>query len=245
MKLVWTYSDRYKKGRENRNSEASHEYIQFLYRKSIKEAPSVYDKYIYTDEYNFKIFDDLDVNLIKAEEKEFVFLDDLKFDAAEVIDGEFIITDGDLFIKNELIIPSNKKIGFEVKVDSLPTLKQKLILQKEGICSKLKYWEGNNKSLNNLGLIYFNDDILKNNIIQEYRNTQTFFSTYVDDKYKINKNELLYGSVGCCMFTYQYLEYINENPFYFLPDNDGNFEHLGFARKFKYLKELKNKSSLI
>jgi len=245
VKLVWTYSDRFKKGRENKISEASHEYIQFLFRKSIKEAPSVYEKYIYTDEYNFKIFEDLDVNLIKAREKEFIFLDDLKMDAADAVDGEFIIIDGDLFLKNELIIPSNKKIGFEVKVDSLPTLQQKIILQKEGIVNQSKYWDGDNQSINNVGLIYFNDDKLKADIVGEYRKLQKFFVDKIDKKYKINENEILFSSVACCMLTYQYLEYINEKPFYFLPDNDGNFEHLGFARKFKYLKEFQNKSSLI
>ena len=38
MKLVWTYSDRFKKGSWNKNTIASHKYIQFLFKKSIKEA---------------------------------------------------------------------------------------------------------------------------------------------------------------------------------------------------------------
>ena len=102
MKLVWTYSDRFKKGKPNKNTVATHEYIQFLFRKAIKEAPSSYQKVVFTDDYNFSLFKDLDVELIPAPKKDFIFLDDLKFDAAEIIDGEFIISDGDLFIKEEL-----------------------------------------------------------------------------------------------------------------------------------------------
>ncbi len=240
MKLVWTYSDRFKKGSWNKNTIASHKYIQFLFKKSIKEAPSSYEKIVFTDIYNFPLFQDLDVKLIPAPKKEFIFLDDLKFDAAETIDGEFIITDGDLFIKNEFKIPSDFKIGFECKLECENTFKMKLLMQKEGIDKELNYWKGKSKFINNLGLMYFNDDSLKNELIKEYRNTQLFFSLFIDKKYKINKREVLFGSAGCCMFTYQFLESIGVTPFYFLDKNLNNFDHLGGPRKLEFLDEFHN-----
>ena len=239
MKLVWTYSDRFKKGSWNKNTLASHKYIQYLFRKSIKEAPSSYEKIVFTDDYNFSIFDDLDVELIPAPKKEFIFLDDLKFDAADLIDGELIITDGDLFINKELIVPSNSSIGFECKLECEDTFEMKLLMQKEGIDKELNYWKGKSKFINNLGLMYFNDDLLKNELIKEYRNTQLFFSLFVDKKYKINKREVLFGSAGCCMFTYQFLDSIDITPFYFLDNNFNNFDHLGGPRKLELLDEFK------
>ena len=237
MKLVWTYSDGFKKGIPNKNTIASHDYIQYLYRKSIKEAPDSYEKIVFTDKYNFKLFEDLDVKLIPAPKKDFIFLDDLKFDAAEIIEGEFIITDGDLFIKEELKIPSDYKIGFECRLQCNYTYKQKVIMQNEGIGEKLDYWKGDNKYINNLGLMYFNDDLLKNELIKEYRNTQLFFSLFIDKKYKINEKDLLYGSVGCCMFTYEYLKDKNIPTFYFAENILNKYNHLGGEKKLIYLKE--------
>jgi len=240
VKLVWTYSDRFKKGSWNKNTLASHKYIQFLFKKSIKEAPSLYEKVVFTDVYNFPLFQDFNVKLIPAPKKEFIFLDDLKFDAAETIDGEFIITDGDLFIKKELKVPSDFKIGFECKLECENTFKMKLLMQKEGIDNELNYWKGKSKFINNLGLMYFNDDSLKNKLIKEYRNTQLFFSSFIDKKYKINKREVLFGSAGCCMFTYQFLDSIDITPFYFLDNNFNNFDHLGGPRKLELLDQFSN-----
>ena len=248
VKLVWTYSDRFKKGRINKNSLASHEYIQFLFRKSIKEAPSSYKKIVFTDLYNFPLFDDLDVELIPAPKKDFIFLDDLKFDAVEAINGEFIITDGDLFIKDKLTIPPDSKIGFECKLECEYTFKMKLLMQKEGIDKELEYWKGESKFINNLGLMYFNDDSLKNELIKEYRNTQLFFSLFVDKKYKINKKEVLFGSAGCCMFTHQFLESVEVKPFYFIDNNFDKFDHLGEKRKLslvEHFNKINTKSPLI
>ena len=240
MKLVWTYSDRFKKGRPNKNTIATHNYIQYLYRKSIKEAPDSYQKIVFTDEYNFPLFNDLDVELIPAPKKEFIFLDDLKFDAAEIIDGEFIITDGDLFIKEELIVPPDYKIGFEVKIECNHTYLLKEMMQNEGIGNELEYWKGDNKNINNLGLMYFNDNLLKSELIKEYRNTQLFFSLFVDKKYKINEREVLFGSAGCCMFTYQFLKSKNIPTFYFVDNNLNKYDHLGGPRKLQYLDEYYN-----
>lgn len=237
MKLIWTYSDRFKKGKPNKNTAASHEYIQFLFRKSIKESPCCYEKIVFTDDYNFSLFSDLDVELIQAPKKDFIFLDDLKFDAAEAIDGEFIITDGDLFIKEELTIPKDYKVGFELKVDCKPCLDSKMLMQKEGIGDILPYWKGNNSFINNLGLMYFNDDTLKKDIVNEYRNTQSFFTEYIDKKYKINERDVLFGGTGCCMFLYQYLTSRNIPTFYFIDDNFGKFNHLGALRKLEFLDE--------
>ena len=100
MRLVWTYSQDYKRG--NKNNYVSHEYIQFLYKKSLESAPKSYYKVMYTDEKTVDIFKDYVDEVIVRKPKEFIFLADLKFDIAEILDGEFLITDGDLIFKKEL-----------------------------------------------------------------------------------------------------------------------------------------------
>ena len=54
MKLVWSYSKDWKKG--SNISIYPHEYIQYLYKRSIKSASDDYHKIIYTDEENVDIF---------------------------------------------------------------------------------------------------------------------------------------------------------------------------------------------
>ena len=124
----------------------------------------------------------------------------------------------------------------------------KLLMQKEGIDKELEYWKGESKFINNLGLMYFNDDSLKNELIKEYRNTQLFFSLFVDKKYKINKKEVLFGSAGCCMFTHQFLESVEVKPFYFIDNNFDKFDHLGEKRKLslvEHFNKINTKSPLI
>ena len=72
MKLVWSYSKDWKKGRNI--SIYPHEYIQYLYKRSIKSASDDYHKIIYTDEENVDIFKDIVDEVIVREPKPFIFL---------------------------------------------------------------------------------------------------------------------------------------------------------------------------
>ena len=48
------------------------------------------------------------------------------------------------------------------------------IILQHGIVSEVPIWNIENSSSINLGLMYFNDDKLKNKLINEYKKTQKF-----------------------------------------------------------------------
>jgi hypothetical protein len=149
VRLVWTYSKDFKKG--NLNNHVTHEYIEYLFKKSITEAPNVYTKIMYTDSENVEIFKNYVDDIIVRKPKPFVFLADLKFDVAEILNDEFIVCDGDLFLKNELVIPKNKQIGFEMKLKVKPVVYgYKKTLIAEGIVDEIPLWGIENKHSNNL-----------------------------------------------------------------------------------------------
>lgn len=189
MKLIWTYSKDFKRG--VLNNTASHGYIQWLFKESIKTAPSSYEKIMYTDEETVHLFVDIVDKVIVREKKEFIFLADLKFDIAEKTDGEFIVTDGDIFIDQILNIPPNVDMAFEFKGTAEPVVqKYKSILLKEGIGKRVAIWETENNEFWNLGLMYFNNDAYKNKLINEYRKTQNFYIENIEPVYKfIEKNK--------------------------------------------------------
>lgn len=244
MKIIWTYSKDYKKG--NKNNKLPHEYIQYLFRKAIKSAPDTYTKVMYTEEENFHLFTDLVDALIPREKKPFTFLADLKFDVAELMSGEFLISDGDLFIEKELKFKVKPKIGFEVKVqkDHPTVLGYKQILIDEGITKIQPFWNIENNSSINLGLMYFNDDKIKDDYIKEFRKVQIFYNNYIEPKYKFNEKGLQFSTCGSQMFSMQYFLDKGIKPHYFNPE--ANITHLAAERKDKLLSEFyKNNETLI
>tara|TARA_E500000331_G_scaffold335808_1_gene362326 strand:- start:1124 stop:1858 length:735 start_codon:yes stop_codon:yes gene_type:complete len=244
MRLIWTYSKDYKKG--NKNNRVPHEYIQFLFRKAISTAPDSYEKIVYTEEENFSIFSDLGVSFIPLKKKPFTFLADLKFDIADQLSGEFLISDGDLFIEKELEFKVKPKIGFEVKVqkDHPIVLEYKQILIDQGITKIQPFWNIENNSSINLGLMYFNDDKIKDDYIKEFRKVQTFYNNYIEPKYKFNEKGLQFSACGSQMFSMQYFLNKGIKPHYFIPG--ANITHLAAERKDKLLSEFyKNNETLI
>ena len=68
MRLVWTYSKDFKRG--NKNNTLPHDYIQYLYKKSLELTPNSYHKIIYTDEENVDLFKPYIDEVIIREKKE-------------------------------------------------------------------------------------------------------------------------------------------------------------------------------
>ena len=224
MKIIWTYSKDYKKGLKN--NIVPHEYIQYLFRKAIKTAPDSYTKIMYTEEENFPIFTDLVDAFIPREKKPFTFLADLKFDVAELMSGEFLVSDGDLFIHNELVLKDNPRV-----------LEYKRILIQNGITDIQPYWNIENKSSINLGLMYFNDDKIKDEYISEFRKVQRFFNQHIEPRYKFNEKNIQFSACGSQMFSMQYFLSKDIKPFYFLHHEENNVTHLAAQRKDELIQQ--------
>lgn len=236
MKLVWSYSKDWKKGRNI--SIYPHEYIQYLYKRSIKSASDDYHKIIYTDEENVDIFKDIVDEVIVREPKPFIFLADLKFEIAEILDGEFLITDGDLFFKRKLIIPPGTNIGFELEIKKVrpKVLGWKNILIEHGIANKVPIWNIDNSASINLGLMYFNNDHLKSKLINEYKKTQKFFIDRIDPIYKFNENDVQFSACGSQMLVKQFLLNENITPYLFMEGRTTDFVHYSSSSKVRYLQ---------
>tara|TARA_B100000524_G_scaffold347344_1_gene249146 strand:+ start:166 stop:906 length:741 start_codon:yes stop_codon:yes gene_type:complete len=237
MKIIWTYSKDYKKGLKN--NVVPHEYIQYLFRKAIKSAPDSYCKIIYTEEENFPIFTDLVDAFIPREKKPFTFLADLKFDVAELMSGEFLISDGDLFLHNELFLNNKPKVGFEVKIDKdhPRVLEYKKILLENGIADIQPFWNIENKSSINLGLMYFNDDKIKNDYVKEFRKVQRFYNEHIEPRYKFNQRNIQFSACGSQMFSMQYFLSKKIEPYYFLHYKENTVTHLAAHRKDNLIEE--------
>lgn len=239
MRLVWTYSKDWKKG-EN-ISLYPHEYIQFLFKQSIQSASKKYHKIIYTDEENINLFKDLVDEVIIRPKKPFIFLADLKLEVAGVLNDEFLITDGDIIFNKPVPIPKNIDLGFEVLIDNVGPLisSWKEILLDNNIDKKVPLWKIPNQSAVNLGLMYFNNDKIKNKLLKEYKKTQTFYIENIEPKYKFNKKDIQFSACGAQMLFQQFLLNENLNPYYFSKDNvdNCNFTHFSSTTKNQLMKE--------
>jgi hypothetical protein len=236
MKLVWSYSKKWRKGKNI--SKYPHEYIQYLYKKSIESASKDYYKVLYTDSESKDLFKDIVDEVIIREPKPFVFLADLKFEIAELLQGEFLITDGDLFFKNKLKIPTGNKIGFELEIKKVRPKVQgwKELLIQHGIVSEVPIWNIENSSSINLGLMYFNDDKLKNKLINEYRKTQKFYTDYIEPVYKFNEKDIQFSACGSQMLVKQFLLNENITPYLFMEGKTSDFTHYSSSSKGRYLQ---------
>ena len=241
MRLVWTYSKDFKRG--NKNNILPHDYIQYLYKKSLEFTPNTYHKIIYTDEENVDLFKPYVDEVIIREKKEFIFLADLKFDIAELLDGEVLITDGDMIFDKEMFIPGNTDIGFELQIEKVKdTVKGfKKILIDEGISQYVPCWKHNNSSSINLGLMYFNNDSLKVELINEYRKTQDFFMKYIEPKYKFIKNNIQFSACASQMLVKQFFIDKGRDPYLFKTDNFDKLVHLGGKGKDMLFEDYKIK----
>jgi len=236
VKLIWTYSKRYKRG--SKNNTLSSDYIEFLYKKSIKDAGNQFKKIIYTDEESKDIFKDFVDEVKLIEPREFVFLADLKFYVLEKEQGEFCCIDGDLFLKKNL--NTNKKTGFEFEFVDFKALEYSEIFKKEGILDIIPYWEKSESSFN-LGLMYFNDDKLKKDLVEEFKKVQNFYLKKIEPKYKFNAKKLQVSICGSQFFTSSFFHHKNIIPEFFGKDNDNEekFEHIAGRKKDRYLRDFK------
>ena len=235
MKLIWTYSKSWKKG--FKNNHIDYGYVEYLYKKSILDAGNQFKKIIYTDEESKDIFRDYVDEVKIIEPREFVFLADLKFYVLEKEQGEFCCIDGDLFLKQDLEIPPSD-FGFELQFNAPYALEYSKIFVKHGINNIIPYW-GLNKLSINLGLMYFNNDEIKNELVSEFKKVQKFYLEEIEPIYHYNEQNKQVSVCGSQYFTSQFFEYKGIKPDFFDDGND-NFEkffHIGGARKMFYHRE--------
>jgi hypothetical protein len=238
VRLVWTYSKDWKKGRNI--SKYPHEYIQYLYKKSITSASNNFHKVIYTDEKNTDLFKDIVDEVIIRKPKPFIFLADLKFEVAGLLDGEMLITDGDIFFKKELKIPTGTQIGFEIEIGDVLSLIAgwKDILIVNGIEQTVPCWGIENRSAINLGLMYFNDNVIKDNLLAEYKKTQEFYVEHIEPVYKFNKDDKQFSACASQMLVKQFLLDQKINPYFFNKVNSNNlsYKHYASTAKGRFLQ---------
>ena len=235
MKLIWTYSKSWKKG--FKNNHIDYGYVEYLYKKSLIEAGNQFKKIIYTDEESKDIFKDYVDEVKIIEPREFVFLADLKFYVLEKEQGEFCCIDGDLFLKRDLEIPPSD-FGFELEFKDQYALEYSKIFVKHGIHNVIPYW-GLNKLSINLGLMYFNNDEIKNELVLEFKKVQKFYLEKIEPIYNYNEHGKQVSVCGSQYFTSQFLEHRGIKPDFF---NDGNedfekFFHIGGPKKMFYHRE--------
>lgn len=245
MKLIWTYSKSWKRG--FKNNHVDYGYIEYLYKKSIIESGNQFKKIIYTDEESKDIFKEYVDEVKIIEPREFVFLADLKFYVLEKEQGEFCCIDGDLFLKNDLEIPSNSNVAFELTFIDYHVFQYSEIFEKHGIEKIIPYWGNTDYSIN-LGLMYFNNDELKNELVSEFKKVQNFYIEEIEPIYKFNERGYQVSICGSQYFTSQFLEHRGIKPDFFNDGND-NFEkffHIGGPRKMFYHREyMRTKKELI
>jgi len=235
VKLIWTYSKSWKKG--FKNNHINYGYVEYLYKKSLIEAGKQFKKIIYTDEESKDIFKDYVDEVKIIEPREFIFLADLKFYVLEKEQGEFCCIDGDLFLKRDLEIPPSD-IGFELEFKDSIALEYSEIFVKHGIHKIIPYW-GLNKFSINLGLMYFNNDEIKNELVSEFKKVQKFYLKKIEPTYNYNQEGKQVSVCGSQYFTSQFLEHRGIKPDFF---NDGNenfekFFHIGGPKKMFYHRE--------
>ena len=235
MKLIWTYSKSWKKG--FKNNHVDYGYIEYLYKKSLTEAGNQFKKIIYTDEQSKDTFKDYVDEVKIIEPREFVFLADLKFYVLEKEQGEFCCIDGDLFLKRDLEIPSSD-FGFELEFKDQFALEYSKVFIHHGIHNVIPYW-GLNKLSINLGLMYFNNDEIKNELVSEFKKVQKFYLDKIEPIYNYNEHGKQVSICGSQYFTSQFLQHRGIKPDFFNYGND-NFEkffHIGGPRKLFYYRE--------
>lgn len=236
MKLIWTYSKSWKKG--FKNNHVDYGYIEYLYKKSITEAGNRFKKIIYTDEESKDIFKDYVDEVKIIEPRKFVFLADLKFYVLEKEQGEFCCIDGDLFLKEDLNIPQNTDVAFELTFIDHKVFQYSEIFEKHGIQKIIPYW-GNTEYSINLGLMYFNNDELKDELVSEFKKVQKFYIEEIEPIYKFNEKGKQVSICGSQYLTSQFFKNKGIIPEYF---NDGNedfekFFHIGGPKKMFYHRE--------
>ena len=151
--------------------------------------------------------------------------------------GEFCCIDGDLFLKRDLEIPPSN-FGFELEFKDEFALEYSKVFIHHGIHNVIPYW-GLNKLSINLGLMYFNNDEIKNELVSEFKKVQKFYLDKIEPIYNYNEHGKQVSICGSQYFTSQFFEHRGIKPDFF---NDGNddfekFFHIGGPRKLFYYRE--------
>ena len=242
MKLVYTFTTQYTSKIYNTNNveKLIFGYINY-YRESIKKSLNCgYEVDFYLSEDIIKYFIDLEINLIKIETIDSGLFDFLKAMVLKERSDEFILIDGDVFLKDKLLLNTNIDCIYETdciisndsKYDDITKDKTWNVFYKPyvneltnlDIKSIIPEWSGNRfDTVHNIGILYFNNIELKN--------------LYVDRWYKFNDfvNKNIENKIPFTVIGAQYLltEIINYYKFTSSKFDDNLFSHDIGIYKFK------------
>jgi hypothetical protein len=242
MKLVYTFTTQYTSKIYNidRVDKLIFGYVNY-YRESIKKALECgYEVDFYLSKDIIKYFVDLEVNLIEVGNIDSGLFDFLKAKVLKERDDKFILIDGDILLKNKLdmnvnvdcIYETDCIISKDTKYNDITKDKTWHIFYKPyiteltnlGIESVIPEWSGKRyDTVHNIGLLYFNNQKLKN--------------LYVDRWYKFNDfvNNNIENKTPFTVIGAQYLltELINYYKFTSFKFDDNFFSHDIGIYKFK------------
>jgi len=246
MKLVWAYHDGFQTGPTN--SALPADFIRHLFIQSILSSPSSYEKVIYTQEKYVDVFNQYVDRVEIFRDLEYVFLNDAKWYAVEKEENAIII-DGDLFLTEELIIPSDMSLGFEVTFEFTSNIAfYSNIFLKHGIKEYIPYWQVGLPSINT-GLMYINDSVIKKDLLLEYNKVREFFKNNIEKESRLKNKTKQPSITGSQYFLSQYLIHNKVNYFNFSALN--KFQHYFGEKKLPLLaqyiksKTIYNKRSLL
>jgi hypothetical protein len=244
MKLIWTYSEKLKKGPYN--SKLSNEYILDMYYHSIECGKKHYPTCIYTTEDGYKFFKDkVDEIKIIPSDFDYVFLGDLKYHVMEIETNPFILIDGDLFLEDKLTISEDCEIAVEY---NLPSPSEHLLyfnecFVREGIEDVIPYWKNGFNSYN-LGLVYVNTTDYKDELCNDFKKIKKFYKEKIEPVYGFDKLNRQPSISGVQYFFSMFCKYKNIKVD--IIGSNNKFIHMAAHRKFDFYSKIKKyRKSLI
>lgn len=232
MKLIWTYSEKLKKGPVNPN--LSNDHILSMYKHSIQCGKRHYPTCVYTTEYAYDFFKDIvdEIKIIPSD-FDYVFLGDLKYYVIEMETDPFILIDGDLFLQDKLILSINCEIGIEYELTK-PT-KELIYFNecfiKEGIMDIIPYWKNEFNSYN-LGLLYINNMEYKEELCNDFKKIKQFYKEQIEPIYKFDKHNRQPSISGVQYFFSTFCRYKNIKVD--IIGNTNSFIHLATNKKLNF-----------
>jgi hypothetical protein len=237
MKLIWTYSEKLKKGPFN--SSLPDETILEMYEHSIECGKKYYDTCVYTTKTSFNFFKDkVDEVKLLPEDFDYVFLGDLKYHVMEIETEPFILIDGDLFLEDKLIMSDECNFAVEWNLES--TTKTLLFFNetfiKEGITDIIPYWKNGLNSYN-LGLVYIGTNEYKDELCNDFKKIKKFYKEKIEPKYEFDKLNRQPSISGVQYFFSVFCHYKNINVETLGETN--KFIHLASYRKLTFKPNVK------
>ena len=86
--------------------------------------------------------------------------------------------------------------------------------------------------------MYFNDNVIKDNLLAEYKKTQEFYVEHIEPVYKFNKDDKQFSACASQMLVKQFLLDQKISPYFFNKVNSNNlsYKHYASTAKGRFLQ---------